>query len=126
MWACLLDMSVAMCAMRFLVGYVYCNVWYRVSCWICFLQCVVWGFLSAWNLQKTVIFSFRINCFMNSRPKDTNNNSKTILCCMFVAMCGVCKSSGEALGALGQLSELWESFGSSGKPLGALPELWEL
>ena len=30
----LLDMSVAMCAVGFLVGRVYCNVCYRVSCWV--------------------------------------------------------------------------------------------
>ena len=34
------------------------------------------------------------------------------------------RSSGKALGALGGLWELWESSGSSGKLLGALGELW--
>ena len=106
-------MCIAMYAIGFPVGYVSCDVLCRASCRpeIC---------------KKTFLFSFRMKYFINSRPNDINSNSTTILCCMFVAMCGVCKSSGEALGALGQLSELWESFGSSGKPLGALPELWEL
>ena len=75
------------------VGYVSCDVLCRASCRpeIC---------------KKAFLFSFRVKYFMKSRPKDINSNSTAILCCMFVAMCGACKSSGEALGALGQLSEL--------------------
>ena len=117
-----MGMCIAMCDIGFPLGYVSCNVLCGASCrpGVC---------------KKTIIFSFRSNCFMNSRPKDINNNSKTILCCMFVAMCGVCKSFGEsfgssgaALGALGKLWELWGSSGSSPRALGAvgkLKELWE-
>ena len=68
--------------------------------------------------------------FYEFQAKDINNNSTTILCCMFVAMCGVCKSFGEsfgssetALGALGKLWELWESSRSSPRALGALGKL---
>ena len=101
-------MCIAMYGIGFPVGYVSCNVLCGASCRpeIC---------------KKTFLFSFRINYFMNSRPKDINNNSTTILCCMFVAMCGV-KAVGKALRALGKLWELWESSGSSVRALG---ELWE-
>ena len=113
-------MRIARCGIWFTVGYVSCNVLCGGSCrpGIC---------------KATFLFSFRMNCFMNSRPKDINNNSTTILCCRFVAMCGVCKSFGEsfgssgtALGALGKLWELWESSRSSPRALGALGKLREL
>ena len=109
-------MRIARCGIWFSVGYVSCNVLCGASCRpeIC---------------KAAFLFSFRMNCFMNSRPKDINNNSTTILCCMFVAMCGVCKSfgesfgsSGKAPGALPELWELWESSGNSGRALG---ELWD-
>ena len=110
-------MRIARCGIWFSVGYVSCNVLCGASCRpeIC---------------KKTCLFSFRMNYFMNSRPKGINNHSTTILCCMFVAMCGVCKSFGEsfgssgtALGALGKLWELWESSRSSPRALGALGKL---
>ena len=114
-------MCIAMCGIGFPVWCASCNVLCGASCrpGIC---------------KKTIICSFRINCFMNSRPKDINNNSTTIICCMFVAMCGV-KAVGKTLRALGKLWEFWESSGNfvrtlgelwerSGGSLGALGELW--
>ena len=52
--------------------------------------------------KQHVSFHLELIISMNSRPKDINNNSTTILCCMFVAMCGV-KAVGKALRALGKL-----------------------
>ena len=119
LWGFLLGMCIAMYVIGFPVGYVSCNVLCGASCRpeIC---------------KTTFLLTFRMNCFMNSRPKDINNNSTTILCCRFVAMCGVCKSFGEsfgssgtALGALGKHWELWESSRSSPRALGKLRKLWE-
>ena len=90
MWACLLDMSVAMCAVSFLVGYVYCNVLWELWEGSGRTLGKLW---ELWGSSGEIWKSFG--------------------------------SFGRALGALGKLWELWESSASSGGAQGALGELRE-